>query len=505
MKQLFLIGALGALLAARASAQVPVPVPLPPEEQVVVETPSSGEIAEVVPVGTELPAPQFASFAHGEAVAFAGDQAPPCTVYVFCNGPHGAARLQADAACFAPMQQRDAARGLAIVAVVDAAPAAKVAEAWGACRIAVDAGGATARTWCSDAPGASAGAAIVVDRKGVVTFAGKPGSGLADAIAATLAGPVDLDRQRQLAGVRVTVPSMFDNLDPAVVTEQVENLLRDAPRDGEARGWLYVNLATRTGDRAAAERAAAAAGEQLAAEPRPLAAFADLALRAAPHDPALGAALAKLLAPYAKQMTSDPRVQLAYLRALIAVGEPREVVKQAFRCRKALLDTPDDCLAFAMTLAVDQNPQVHRDLVQQAVEHAGQLGANATDLVRARYVLARRCAGDAAGAKAILDGFLGEDQGRISLNNACWYALTELPTIGMFDPFALGVAERMLEQRDGMDYFEFDTAALAMFTNGRIQEAIDLQTTAIDKGGRGNPEYEQRLARYKAAAAAPPR
>ena len=43
------------------------------------------------------------------------------------------------------------------------------------------------------------------------------------------------------------------------------------------------------------------------------------------------------------------------------------------------------------------------------------------------------------------------------------------------------------------------------FLAGRIDEAVELQTAAIDKGGKGNREYEERLARYRAAASAAPR
>ena len=77
--------------------------------------------------------------------------------------------------------------------------------------------------------------------------------------------------------------------------------------------------------------------------------------------------------------------------------------------------------------------------------------------------------------------------------------------MGRYDAFAAGLAERLLEQRELMDYFMFDTAALAMFLAGRVDEAVTLQTTAIDKGGKGNPEYTERLQRYKARMPAAPR
>jgi hypothetical protein len=69
----------------------------------------------------------------------------------------------------------------------------------------------------------------------------------------------------------------------------------------------------------------------------------------------------------------------------------------------------------------------------------------------------------------------------------------------------VGLVERMLEERDSMEYFEFDTAALAMFLVGRITDAVELQELALKKGGKGIAEYEERLARYKAHVSPAPR
>mgnify|MGYP000571783451 FL=1 len=65
--------------------------------------------------------------------------------------------------------------------------------------------------------------------------------------------------------------------------------------------------------------------------------------------------------------------------------------------------------------------------------------------------------------------------------------------------------QRMLEKQSSMDYFEFDTAALAMFLVGRVADAVELQELAIEKGGKGSTEYEERLASYKAHLVPAPR
>lgn len=501
MKQLAPLGTLCAILVGTyALAQEPPP---PPPDVLVVETIAVDDVRAFagLTIGEKAAAPQWERFAQGEPVAFAAVDAPNCTIYAFYTGLDGANRFVGEAAYLTELQRRFGERGLAVVAVVGEVP--KDLKPWTGCRVVVDRELATSTAWFGDPSAAIA--SVVVGKDGTVAFAGSCAGGLVDALAATLAGKPDHAGERAASSTRQMVPTMFDNLDPAQTTSLVTSLLEHAPHDGEARGWLYANLATRTNDQAPAEHAFAAACEQLAGEARPLAAFADLALRAAPHAAGCGATLGKLLEPLAKQAPADPQVQLALLRALMASGDSRAVVRQAFHCRKVALGSAADAIAYAMILAADQNPMVHRDLVQQALERAEKLGASPSDLVRGRYVAARRCADDAAGAREMLDGYLGKDEIVLSLNNTCWYAMTELETMGRFDAFALGVAERMVEQKESLQYNEFDTAALAMYLNGRIAEAVDLQTTAIDKGGRGNPEYEQRLARYKAAAAAAPR
>jgi hypothetical protein len=73
-------------------------------------------------------------------------------------------------------------------------------------------------------------------------------------------------------------------------------------------------------------------------------------------------------------------------------------------------------------------------------------------------------------------------------------------TLGRADALALAICERMLEHKENLDSFEYDTVALAMFLNGRVQEAVELQKTALEKGGGSDPDaYRERLRRYEAA------
>jgi hypothetical protein len=243
----------------------------------------------------------------------------------------------------------------------------------------------------------------------------------------------------------------------------------------------------------------------LAKEPRPFAAFVDLALRGDPRRPGLAATLEPNVHAAAAAAPNDVAVQLAWLRALVQCGNAREVGRQSMKLRKLAMSTPSSCLDFASILVQDKDAPVHRDLATMALDKAESLHADARQLTAGRYAVAVRCANDAEAGRKLLDKYLEEKEQLVSINNDCWYMMTELPTMGRCDVFAAALADRMLDQKDNMDSFEFDTTALAMFLVGRTTEAVTLQETAIEKGGKGNPDYEERLRRYKAGVGPAPR
>jgi hypothetical protein len=453
-------------------------------------------------LGQDLAVPEWTKWVQGEPVVFRGDGAPVCTVYAFYTWPHLVPAFRGDAPYLAGLQQRFADAGLCVVAAVSEAPASREAG-WAGCRIVVDGGSDTAMAWLG--PDSSMGHVVVVDRHGRSVFRGRPESGLVDAVEGTLKGRHDVEAEQSAFATRLELAGLFDDMSAEIARPRLEAALSHAPRDGAVFGLLYLTLATKCSDAEAAGKLRELALSRLAAESRPLAAFADLALRGDPKAPGLARALAGPLQAMAGAAPDDVSVQLACLRALVLAGEGREVGRHAMRMQRLVLGSAETCLDFASILTQDADAVVHRDLATRVLARAEELAAPPRLLAAARYGVSLRCAEDRAAAKAVLDAYLGETDQRVSINNDCWYLMTELPTMGRFDWFAAALAERMLEQRDAMDYFEFDTVALAMFLVGRVEEAVELQGTAISKGGKDNAEYAERLRRYQARPGAAPK
>jgi hypothetical protein len=460
------------------------------------------------PVGTTIAQATLtatvSTWLQGDPVRFAGDAAPACTVFALYPGEP--ARFAADGDYLDDLQRRFADDGLRVVAVVDAEELAGTSH-WPNCAIALDPQGALATAW-SIGRGQRIGHVVVADGRGRIVFVGRPESGLIDAIERTFAGRFDADAEQAAAEARLGVPDSFDDLTGAAADSYIRPVLALSPKDGVMLGLSYLAQATKANDADAAQQVLRQALQRLDQETRPLAAFADLCLRGDPGRPSLAKALRASLQTAAAMAPHDPQVQLAFLRALVLAGDDRQVGRHAMKVRKLVISTADGCLDFASILTLASAPQVHRDLADIALSRAQELGADLRVLAAVRYGVAVRCAEDESLGKDLLADYLQDQAQRVGINNDCWYFMTQVPTMGRCDWFAAGLADRMLEQKDSMDYFEFDTAALAMFLVGRVDEAVELQQVSIEKGGAGSQEYVERLERYKARQAvtgAPPK
>ncbi len=445
--------------------------------------------------GQRLPAIEWTEWPRGAPIVF-GEEGPPAVVFALWSAAPSGPVAAGDGAHFAALQARGAAAGLRVVVV--ASPGQSLAPEWQSCSAAT-ADEAALRTWLGD-EGDADWRVVVADRRGRVTFLGNPGEGLEDAVEATLAGRCDLAAEREAFDARRM--ETFDDEPREHLARLLDRMIAHAPRDGLAAGMRYA-FVTQAGGGPVARGEIDRALQVLAGSGPALARFADLALRAEPQARHVAAALAPALAAAARAAPNDVGIALTSLRAQFLAGDAREAGRQVMRVRKLALADAESALAFAEILTHAEPPAAHLDLASEALQRATASGSSSRLLAAVRYAVALRCAGDPAAARAVLDDYAERLNLRVSLNNDCWYYLTELRTLGRADAFALALAERMLEQEAAMDYFEFDTAALAMFRAGRVAEAVRLQEQAIAKGGADDADYQDRLRRYRAAA--PPR
>lgn len=474
-----------ALAAALAVSSAP-----PAPAQIEIELVDVTQGRQGLEPGKVAPAPKWGRWLAGEPVLHGKGEVAVCAFFTTARTP----ALSGDADYLADLQRRFADRGLAIVAVVgeDVTEAPAVVAP---CRVVVDPGAETTQAWFGD-PGEDN--VVVLDGDGQVTFRGRLGRGVLDAIERTLDGKPRCGDEQRFRRLLQGVESNFDSMVGTAAKRQLDPILQHSPRDGHVLALRYLTAATKLLDEEDAAAWRMSAVDRLANEPRPLAVFVDLVLRGQTRSPELAGHLAAAMVPATAAAPNDPVVQLAYLRALVLAGKGRQVGRQAMQTRKLVQGSAAHCVTFCEILTRDAMPQVHRDLCEQAIARAEELGASRRQLAALKYVVAKFCAEDPEAAAAVMKAYLG---GGRAQNNDTWYFMTRLGSMGRHDRFAEALADDMLESREQMDSAELDTAALAMFLAGRVDEAIELQQAALAAGARGNAEYMERLARYEAAAA----
>jgi hypothetical protein len=153
---------------------------------------------------------------------------------------------------------------------------------------------------------------------------------------------------------------------------------------------------------------------------------------------------------------------------------------------------------YAETLMEANEPAPYRALAERALDAAAAAGFDPRWIAAARHKVLVRSGAPAAECDKMLADFRAVsniDDGL--LNNDAWYMMVRADTMGRFDTYALGQCEEMKRQEgDNMTYGNKDTLALALFLNGKVQEAVELETAAM-AASNNDPEYVGRVTRFK--------
>jgi hypothetical protein len=323
--------------------------------------------------------------------------------------------------------------------------------------------------------------------------------GTVDRLQAALDGRLDAIPGEMDELVQSLLDDVGDGVLPPGATEQC---LKALPRSGRARAVAVLEQWWCKGDLAAARQSIDEGLKALAGDSVPLCIFADYVLRGDRTDPEVPKAMAMALAPAAAAAPSGVFTQLVYLRALLRAGQDRAAGRVAAVLPKHLGDDAVQQLFFAETLMDAPQPAAYRDLAEAAIARAQKLPANARWVYATRHKVMTRCGSPPADVDKLVAEYRASDAFSDSLNNDAWYMVTQAPTMGRFDTLALAQCEEMLRQEgDAMDHGNRDTVALVMFVNGRLEQAVELQTVAA-RGSGDDPRYVGRLTRFENALAA---
>lgn len=340
-------------------------------------------------------------------------------------------------------------------------------------------------------------ACVVTEATGGATVASLKSLDLAvDTIRALIADNYDAAADNQ---ARQILESTWANIcDGGAFDKQVAQCLASFPHSGRAHACAVLNQWWCKGDLVAARKAVRNGLQVLGNDAVPMAIFVDLVLRGDRFDPAMTRQLVMAMVPVAATASDGPFTQLVHLRALLRDGKERMAGRIAATLPARISDSAELQLVFAETLMESANPLAHRDAAERAIEKAEAHGGNRKWVYAARHKVLVRCGEDKA-AETLMDEYRAKNLGS-GLNNDAWYLIVQPQTMGRFDTMALAQCEEMLRVDKNIDYGSMDTVALAHFVNGKLAQAVEMQTDAAKQSGN-DPVYIGRLTRYRATLA----
>jgi len=343
--------------------------------------------------------------------------------------------------------------------------------------------------------------AYLVNRDGVIAWIGHPLEGMEDALGRILAGTYDLERAKKLYELDTRFESAMMEFNIDAMLEAADKGLSLDPDD--ARRWMqkFMVLADFRGDLEKARECARNALRLVANDPPKLASVA-LAMLAEGDlygcNKLAGDALDKALADAPK----DIDLRMTRFHALVADDKTKEALASASETVELLKGNPDRLGPFALQLA---SPAV-RDFAGDLALHAVTLAIDADPREPlhhiTRFRILHECRRDTDGAvdagRQVIR--LADDDPNL-LNEFAWGLLTDESTAGKFNQLALEAAEQMRKANGGDGWTHLDTLALAKFENGAVEEAVTLQTQALEKcpDGPVRLEIERTLDRYRSA------
>ena len=318
-------------------------------------------------------------------------------------------------------------------------------------------------------------------------------------------GAVDIVENR-LAGKEDQAPEVIEQQLASLIAnvcdggefgEQVKSCLNAWPRSGRARAAAVLYYWWCKGDLDKANAAIDDGINALANDAPAMTEFADLVLRGDHNNRSNARKLAMAMAPVAAGAAEGAYTQLVYLRALLHAGQDRVAGRVAAKLQKKVKGDAWQQLVFAETLMDADTPAVFRDLAVRAIDASKASGALLRWTFAARHKVLSRC-GESKAAAELMTQYRAKNIGNGSLNNDAWYLIVQPQTMGRFDSLALAQAEEMLRvEGAGIDFGSKDTVALAYFVNGRIDEAVELQSEATQASGN-QATYLGRLTRFEA-------
>ncbi len=194
-------------------------------------------------------------------------------------------------------------------------------------------------------------------------------------------------------------------------------------------------------------------------------------------------------------------MRIAYFHALASIGRSDKAMALASDTMDLMKGDARQLSHFAGVLSSPKRRKMCGDLALRAVELAISADPENPRHYMTKFDILNVCKNDQDGAVAVGEYLvqLAATDAAV-LNGFAWNLLTADATKGKYNALALAAAEKLLKASGGDGWMELDTAALAMFENGRFDEAIKIEEQVLEKSpAHARFTIESTLTRFRLA------
>ncbi|MCA8952260.1 MAG: hypothetical protein KDE27_22305 [Planctomycetes bacterium] len=175
----------------------------------------------------------------------------------------------------------------------------------------------------------------------------------------------------------------------------------------------------------------------------------------------------------------------AHIRALLGCGKGKEAAASNRNLVAEFRNDPAALLDFAKAICESEHGAPMADIARAAIAAVRSVETvDALELDMLEYLILYRFDREFRRARELGQKIAARRRG-MSLNNWVWQLMVRRATEGRYEPLALVCAEVMLAD-DGLSPEGRDTASLALFLNGRLDDAIREQERTYAEYGPGD-------------------
>ncbi len=366
--------------------------------------------------------------------------------------------------------------------------------------IAFDEEGDIAKSYMEASGSMGIPTAFIVDQTGTIAWIGSPFEGLDETLKLIVDGKYDAKKIKEFRSLDKKIEDAYMSGDFEKTVARIDELLEKNPARISSRLMKFDLLARQLNQGKKAKKWALVSFKALKHDADATSEFAQGILSEEDKVGSNKLAVSAMRKAYKKE-PNNLDVTMAYFRALVLTNKRKKSLQIAERTVELLKGDSEKLCKFARVMSEPATRKRCGDLALHAVELAIAVDPEEPAHYISKFFILHECKNDQAGAidagQYALQLAVDDAQ---TLNDFAWELMNKETTKGQFNELALAATKLLIKTSEGDTATSLDTYALALFENGKVDDAIRVLKQAIEKApGNMVSELRETLRRFEDA------